>query len=140
MLTASHPTHINSAQFVALLLAASLNSVSLHILDLLRQWRSVQGHPLRGYIFPNYVQVLTTFLPVNCCCMTGNLNYTLAVFTVSNTSGDLNSVQALHGVPTALPSSSRVARQTQGPKYPMMYTLQCYKPYFSLSLQVKMWN
>ena len=30
---------------------ASINSVSLHISDLLRQWRSVQGHPLRGYIF-----------------------------------------------------------------------------------------
>ena len=57
MLTASHPTHINSAQFVALLLAASLNSVSLHILDLLRQWRSVQGHPPKGYTNANYCDV-----------------------------------------------------------------------------------
>ena len=42
---------INWAQFVALMFVASINSVSLHISDLLRQWRSVQGHPLRGYIF-----------------------------------------------------------------------------------------
>ena len=51
MLTALHLAFINWAQFVALMFVASINSVSLHISDLLRQWRSVQGHPLRGYIF-----------------------------------------------------------------------------------------
>ena len=51
MLGDLHLAFINLAQFFALLFAASLNSVSLHILDLLWQWRSVQGHPLRGYIF-----------------------------------------------------------------------------------------
>ena len=51
MLAALHLAFINWAQFVALMFVASINSVSLHISDLLRQWRSVQGHPLRGYIF-----------------------------------------------------------------------------------------
>ena len=50
MLATLHLAFINWAQFVALIVA-SINSVSLHILELLRQWRSVQGHPLRGYIF-----------------------------------------------------------------------------------------
>ena len=43
----------------ALLNPHMLNSVSLHTLDLLRQWRSVQGHSLRGYIFP-IMQIPTT--------------------------------------------------------------------------------
>ena len=51
MLAALHLAFINWAQFVALMFVDSINSVSLHILELLRQWRSVQGHPLRGYIF-----------------------------------------------------------------------------------------
>ena len=57
MLGDLHLAFINLAQFFALLFAASLNSVSLHILDLLRQWRSVQGHPLKGYTNANYCNV-----------------------------------------------------------------------------------
>ena len=57
MVAGLHLASINSAQFFALLFAASLNSVSLHILDLLRQWRSVQGHPPKGYTNATYHDV-----------------------------------------------------------------------------------
>ena len=65
MLAALHLAFINLAQFVALMFVASINSVSLHISDLLRQWRSVQGHPLRGYIFLIMYKLSRHFFPVN---------------------------------------------------------------------------
>ena len=62
------------------------------------------------------------------------------MFMVYNTPGDLNSVQACTVSQQLCLQAPSVLDNHKGPKYPMMKIPQCNELYFSLSLQVKMWN
>ena len=48
--------------------------------------------------FLNYVQVLTHFLPVICCCATSDCNCDFARFLVSNSPGNSHDVPAMHDI------------------------------------------
>ena len=62
------------------------------------------------------------------------------MFMVYNTPGDLNSVQTCTLSQQLCLQAPSLLDNRKGPKYPMMLIPQCNEPYFSLSLQVKMWS
>ena len=64
----------------------------------------------------------------------------VTMFVVYNTNGDFIDDLAMLIVHNTLLQDPLLLGNHKGPKYPMLYILQCNEPYFSLSLQVKLWD